>query len=258
MVYPHQRQQQLHTLIQRLGLPEDAPVNWQLLEHALTHPNVNARTNYEKLEFVGDAVIRLLASEVLLQDDPDAPVGDYAAIRSIVVSDRVLARWGERYGLERYLLTAQSSSKNSGQHLGHRPNPYVRLADVFEAVLGALYRSTRDMSLIEPWLTPLLQQTAAEVRADPAFYNYKDALQDWTQRQHRLLPTYRVHEQAAVDPQIRFHAEVWLQDTALGQGSGPTKKAAEQAAAKMAFFAVVQPERGEGGRDKGDGDKGKS
>ncbi|MGB0564496.1 MAG: ribonuclease III family protein [Spirulinaceae cyanobacterium] len=237
MVYPHQRQQQLRILVQRLGLPEDAPVDWQLLDHALTHPNVDRQTNYEKLEFVGDAVVRLLASEVLLQDDPDAPVGDYAAIRSVVVSDRVLARWGERYSLDRYLTTAQTLGKHSGQH----PNTYVRLADVFEAVLGALYRSTRDMSLVEPWLTPLLQQAAAEVRADPAFYNYKDALQDWTQRQHQTLPTYAVQEQTTAPPQTRFSAGAWLQDTLLGQGSGPTKKAAEQAAAKMAFFAVVQP-----------------
>ena len=104
MVYPEQREKQLQRVIQRLGLPSHAPVNFQLLDLALTHPSANQQSNYEQLEFVGDAVIRLLASEVLMNEYPDAPVGDYAAIRSIVVSDRVLAEWGEKYGLDRYLL----------------------------------------------------------------------------------------------------------------------------------------------------------
>ncbi|NEO86382.1 MAG: ribonuclease III family protein, partial [Spirulina sp. SIO3F2] len=217
MVYPQQRQQQLHTLMQRLGLSDDAAIDWQLLDIALTHPSADRHANYERLEFVGDAVVRLLASEILLQDYPDDPVGDYAAIRSIVVSDRVLAQWGERYGLDRYLVMA-------GGQMG-RSHKFVRLADVFEAVLGALYKSTGDMRLIAEWLTPLIQQQAAEVRRDPAFYNYKDALQAWTQGQHQALPTYQVQEQPeSTTPQTRFHAEVWLHQTALGQGSGPSKK----------------------------------
>lgn len=234
MVYPQQRQQQLRTLVQRLGLPDDAKVNWQLLNIALTHPSADRHANYERLEFVGDAVVRLLSSEILLQDYPDDPVGDYAAIRSVVVSDRVLAQWGERYGLDRYLVMAGKAAGRSQQ--------FIRLADVFEAVLGALYQSTGDMRLVSPWLTPLIRQQAEVVRRDPAFYNYKDALQAWTQGEHQILPTYRVQEQPdAAQPQGRFHAEVWLHQTSLGQGSGPSKKAAEQAAAKAAFFKVVQP-----------------
>lgn len=236
MVYPEQRAQQLQRVIQRLGLPPHAPVDFQLLDLALTHPSANPNANYEQLEFVGDAVVRLLASEVLMNEYPDAPVGDYAAIRSVVVSDRVLAEWGEQYGLDRYLIMHQGQTG--------RRQKFVRLADVFEAVLGALYRSTRDMSLIEAWLVPLLKQKSAEVRRDPAFYNYKDALQEWTQGQYQQLPTYKVHPAPEpTPPEKRFIAQVWFQERCLGKGYGHSKKAAEQAAAKQAFLEVIETQQ---------------
>lgn len=234
-MYPLQREQQLRTVIQRLGLPATAPVNLQLLDHALTHPNFDPQFNYEQLEFIGDSVVRLLASEVLMNTYPEASVGDYSAIRSVLVSDRVLAEWGELYGLARYVRVAGGASTHSQK--------FVRLADVFEAVLGALYRSTGDMTLITAWLTPLLRYKAEEVRSDPVFYNYKDALQEWTQAQFKVLPRYCVEERelAGQAPATeRFQAQVWLHNDCLGQGQGPTKKAAEQAAARVAYLAIQQ------------------
>ncbi|WP_072621338.1 ribonuclease III [Spirulina major] len=229
------REKQLHTLMQRFGLAADAPVDLQLLNLALTHPSIDRHANYEQLEFVGDAVVRLLASDILLETYPDAFVGEFAAIRSVLVSDRVLAELGLEYGLDRYLLMSGNrlaSGRNSQQ---------IRLADVFEAVLGAFYRSTMDMSLIRFWFEPILREKSAEVRADPAFCNYKDALQEWTQGKYKKLPDYRVQENQAPTPrQERFSAEVWLNEQCLGYGKGPSKKAAEQAAAKEAFLAVSQ------------------
>ncbi|MCA1992282.1 MAG: ribonuclease III, partial [Coleofasciculus sp. S288] len=116
-----------------------------------------------------------------------------------------------------------------------------RLADAFEAVLGALYLSTHTLELIRPWLDPPLQQLADEIRQDPARQNYKDALQEWTQAHYKLLPEYRLKETSLIhgDAQ-RFTAEVWLQGRQLGEGTGRSKKAAEQAAAKQAFLAIME------------------
>lgn len=225
------REKQLKTFVQKLGLPETAPVDWSLLDLALTHPSISREKNYEQLEFVGDSVVRLAAAEVLLETYPDEQVGEFAALRSMMVSDRTLAEFADSYGLERYLLAASSVNLD-------RAGRVSRLADAFEAVLGALYLSTRTMGLIRVWLDEALKEKAAEIRRDPARQNYKDALQEWTQAKFKRLPEYRVTETATKDGE-RFNAEVWLNDERLGTGRGRSKKAAEQAAAKSAFLAVV-------------------
>ena len=227
------RVKQLQTLVQKLGLPAKAPVDYALLNLALTHSSYDRNHNYEQLEFVGDAVVRLAASEVLLEKYPHAPVGEFTAIRSILVSDRLLAEFADRYGIERYLLVSSGTAANASGRQS-------RLADAFEAILGALYLSIHTMKLVRPWLDALLEEKAIEVRQDPAFYNYKDALQEWTQGNHKILPDYRVQEtHKAQNSQKRFTAEVWLKGQCLGKGTGPSKKAAEQAAAKEAFLEIT-------------------
>jgi ribonuclease III len=235
MLQDPRRKKELQNLVQKLGLPATASINWLLLDLALTHPSISKQNNYEQLEFVGDAVVRLATAEMLLEKYADAPVGDFAAIRSILVSDRYLAEIAESYGLERYLLM---DSKIAADHQGR----VSRLADAFEAVLGALYLSSGNMDFVRPWLDGTMFPKAAEVFQDPAKQNYKDALQEWTQGQHKILPLYRVRENTVmkIDGE-RFIAEVWLRDKFLARGMGRTKKAAEQAAAKEAYtvFAIV-------------------
>ena len=228
------RKRQLQQLIRKLGLPENAPVDWSLLDLALTHPSISPTKNYEKLEFVGDAVIRLVAAELLREIYPNESVGEFAAIRSIIVSDRFLAELAESYGIESYLVIGTNAT---GNPLGRQS----WLADSFEAILGALYLSTHNVDLVRPWLDEALQAKAEQVKQDPARYNYKDALQEWTQGKYKILPEYRVRENPQfTSPQSRFLAEVWLRDRCLGQGVGRSKKAAEQAAAKEAFFTLEQ------------------
>ncbi|MEO0936434.1 MAG: hypothetical protein AAFY21_22775, partial [Cyanobacteria bacterium J06641_2] len=77
VIYPR-RQRQLESLVKKLGLPVKSPINWELLDLALTHPSISESANYEQLEFVGDAVVRLVAALVLWEDFHDARVGDFA------------------------------------------------------------------------------------------------------------------------------------------------------------------------------------
>ena len=226
------RQKQLQTLVQKLGLPANASVDYDLLDIALTHSSYDRDRNYEQLEFIGDSVVRLAASEILLEKYPQSLVGEFTAVRSILVSDRFLAELGDVYGIERYLLVSSGTAANASGRQS-------RLADAFEAILGALYLSTKTMKLVRVWLDPLLAAKAIEVLQDPAYYNYKDALQEWTKSNYKILPEYRIREtQKAHDSQERFTAEVWLENRCLGQGTGRSKKAAEQAAAKEAFLGV--------------------
>jgi ribonuclease III len=227
------RQKQLERLIQKLGLPETAPVKWPLLELALTHRTVSMKENYEQLEFIGDSVVRLAASEFLWETYPDSTVGEFSAIRKVLVSDRILAQIADGYSLSRYLLI-------SGSAAADRSGLQSRLADCFEAILGALYLSTNNLVLVRPWLDSHFLRLSTEIRQDPARLNYKDALQEWTQARYKLLPEYRVQENRHFHPgTARFRAEVWLQGHRLGGGMGNSKKEAEQAAAKEAFMLAI-------------------
>ncbi|MBZ8182728.1 ribonuclease III [Oscillatoria salina] len=229
MIQDSRRSKELEKFLFKLGLTNTEKIDFSLLDLALTHPSVSRDANYDQLEFVGDAVVRLAASEVLWETYPNCPVGEFAAIRSILVSDRCLAEFADCFGLERYLLVSPSAAADDAGKIS-------RVADAFEAVLGAIYLSTQTMVMIRPWLDPLLKMKAAEVRQDPARQNYKDALQEWSQGNYKLLPEYRVREtRQKHDDRDRFTAEVWLEDRHLGTGTGRSKKAAEQAAAKQAY-----------------------
>lgn len=230
--YPH-RQKQLERLVQKLGIPKTATLEWKLLDLALTHPSLSTTANYEQLEFVGDAVVRLAASEFLLENYPELPVGEFAAIRSILVSDRILSQIAASYGLEQYLLVANSV-------LNDPEGLTSRLADSFEAVLAALYLPSHTLNLVRSWLDAHLQQLVIEIQQDPARQNYKAALQEWSQSLYKILPEYRVEDATPIHGNAqRFRAEVWLRGEKLGEGRGRSIKAAEQAAAQAAFQTIT-------------------
>jgi ribonuclease III len=231
------RPKQLEKLIARLGLPVSSPVNWHLLDLALTHPTVHPDANYDRLEFLGDAVVRLVVAEFLREHHASRSVGEWSAIRSVLVSDRTLAKLADGYGLDQYLLLGNSAA-------GDPSGRTSRLADCFEALLAALYLSAGDFSLIRCWLDSNWQQLAEEVCTDPAYHNYKAALQAWTQAHHQALPEYRTESITEANPlefaTARFKSEVWFQGKLLGQGLGKSKKEAEKAAAQTAYSALAE------------------
>ncbi|NJN49474.1 MAG: ribonuclease III [Alkalinema sp. RL_2_19] len=240
--YPR-RQQELEKLLQRLGLAEAQiseaqTVDWALLDQALTHSTADPQHNYEQLEFVGDAVVKLAAAEFLLEVYPQLGVGEFTALRSVLVSDRVLAQIADGYGFERYLVVAASAQRD-------RAGRRSRLADALEAVLAVLYLSGRNLKLIRPWLDPHFQQLSRDILADPARKNYKAALQNWTQSHWKVLPEYRSQEISQIhnDP-ARFESAVWIQGECLGRARGRSIKAAQQAAAKQAFLKLSGPDQG--------------
>jgi len=228
------RETKLRRLLQKLGLPAMAPVKLGLLDQALTHATASAAKNYERLEFVGDAVVKLAAAELLYELYPKLPEGELSAFRGIMVSDRTLATIADQYNLERYLRMGAAAHANpAGRE--------TRLADALEAMVAAFYLSTQDLSLIRPWLDRHFRAIAADIAQDPTRQNHKGALQEMTQSRYRTLPEYRVAEvgQDYGDPE-RFVAEVWIQNQCVGIGKGQSKKAAEQAAAQQAYLKLSE------------------
>ena len=227
---PSPRQGQLERWAQTLGLPAKTALNWARLDQALTHKSVDAIYNYEQLELLGDAVLRLAATECLQESFPEASVGELSAVRSVLISDRTLAQLAQDLGLPAYLLVAPG--------LAVQP---THLADALEAVVAVLYLETHNLNLVRPWLDRHLMRLAATVRQDPARQNYKAALQELTQAHSKALPQYHTTEQSPVhdDPQ-RYQSAVWFREICWGTGSGSTKKQAEQAAAAAAYDRLRQ------------------
>jgi ribonuclease III len=227
------RHKALAQLVDQLGLPR-AAIKFELLHLALIDISSSAHANNEKLEFLGDAALRLAAAEFLMDCYPQMPLGDMSAVRSQIVSDRILATIAKHYQISAYLQLSKSAQ-------GDKAGSDSRLADALEAILGALYLSTGNLSLIRPWLDPHFTQLTQQLSSDPARDNYKAALQELTQSHHKALPTYRVVEISKIHgDEERFYAQVWFKDQIWGEGKGRSIKMAEQAAAKLAFSALKQ------------------
>ncbi len=227
---PPRRQQELQRCVQKLGLLAHPGFNWRRLDQALTHKSVDTLSNYEQLELLGDAVLRLAATECLQENFPAASVGELSAVRAVLISDRTLAQLAEKMGLAAYLVV-DAAMKVGPTHL----------ADALEAVVATLYLETHTLAPVRSWLDGDLLRLAIAVRQDPARQNYKVVVQEITQAHTKTLPEYRTVEQRPVDgdPQ-RYASALWFGETCWGTGYGPTKKQAEQAAAAVAYPRLVQ------------------
>ena len=218
----------------QLGLPDTTAINWELLDQALTHVSASAQRNNERLEFLGDAVLRLAAAEFLMERYPQASVGELSRLRSHLVSDHTLTGIAETLRLEPFL---QLSTAAIGDYAA-RP---TRLADAVEAILAVLYLSRGDLQLVRPWLDPYLEGLVEKLNQNPELHNPKTALQELIQKQYKTLPQYHTVEvNVAHGNSERFRAEVWFRDRCLGSGVGASRKAAEQAAALEGYQIMQQ------------------
>jgi len=227
------RAAELTNLIQRLDA--EIPINPELLalvDQALTHVSSGRALNLERLEFLGDAVLRLASTEFIDRHHADLPVGACSNLRAQLVSDRWLADVGAALAIEQLLLL--------GRHAQGDRSAQSRLrADATEALIGALYSALGDLEAIHRWLTPHWCATALAVLTTPNQFNGKTTLQEWSQGQGLGLPSYATEECSRQhgDPE-RFICRVSIQDRELAEAKGRSRKEAEQNAATAALQAL--------------------
>lgn len=234
---------QLHTdyapLLQSLGLPPQS-IPAPLLRQALTHKSVMAdiKTSHlpynERLEFLGDAFLKVSLSQWLYKHLPDVDEGVMTQIRAYAVSDRVFAEVAKQIGLAPYIITGRGL-----QSVAHQDSV---LANVFEALCGAMSLSL-DFNTVSRSLLHLLRQPIERaIKGEAsAVKNYKALLQEFTQAQDKNLPVYTVIDTQGPDHERHFIVEVSLKETALAQGQGGSKRKAEQNAAKNALKTLDAP-----------------
>jgi ribonuclease III len=201
-----------------------------LLRQALTHRSATPQgecswlKSNERLEFLGDAVLNCLITELLYTRHPERSEGQLSKIKSLVVSRQVLAQCAGSMGLGEYLILGPSERKSGGR------SRRSLLANVFEAVLGAAYldgglRCAR--RLLEKHLFCRIE----EFVGNEEYVNYKSALLELAQRDGFGAPQYRLEKTSGPDHAMQFHMSVAVAGVTLGHGHGNSKKAAEQLAA---------------------------
>lgn len=246
-----ERRLQLLAFLAGLGLDGPASdlagIDLAPIDEALTHTSAREPENHERLEFLGDAVLRLAAAEFLEQHHGRLTVGQRSALRAQLVSDRWLADLGERCGLEEvWRIGAMAAGDKAGRAT-------VR-AELSEALIGAIYQAwggaRGGLLAVMQWLTPHWQQASRELLNDPDRHNWKSALQEWSQGRGLGLPDYGTEEVSSShgDPR-RFCCTVRLQverppaTAESRQGWGASRRAAEQDAARQ-LLAALRPAAG--------------
>ncbi len=199
----------------------------ELVEIALTHPSYTKENdlsdlkNYERLEFFGDSVLKLFTSKLLYSTYPEAPEGELSKIRSILVSDAILAQAAVKIGLDKELILGPAEEKQGGR------KRESNIACSLEAVFGAYYLSGKEAE-IEKFIKDYILIFAEDIDKHFEKYNAKDILQQFTQSKDKTLPVYKTVEVKGPAHKPVFVVEVEWQNKVIARGEGKTKKEAQQ------------------------------
>lgn len=227
-----------------LGLRADRPFTDDVLvTEALTHTSFVAEQggrDNQRLEMLGDAVLGLVVAELLYDLFPTAGEGVLTRLRASLVQEDSLARQARLMEIGPLIRLGRGAELEGG-----RERDSV-LADAFEALLAALYRS-EGYETARGLVDKLFRAEAVALQASPQPFDYKTALQERAQAELRGQPNYRIAERSGPAHQPVFVAEAMIGTAVIGRGEGRTKKLAEQQAASMAlddWAAVLSRLRG--------------
>jgi len=187
----------------------------------------------ERLEFLGDAVLDLAISHILMLRFRDATEGDLSKFRAMVVDEAGLYEVALRLGLGEYLLLGKGEEQSRG-----REKPSI-LADTTEALIGAIYLDSGfdiAMEIIKGLFSPLLERVGTQ----ELVHDFKSLLQEHTQQSRKTLPRYRLIKETGPAHDRFFQVALSLKGEVLAEGEGKSKKEAEQNAAREAFFYLKE------------------
>lgn len=213
------------------------PKDSKIFEKALTHSSftreneLSSLENYERLEFLGDAVLKLCISDILYKMFPEYAEGELTKIRSIIVSDNILAKVAEEIGLAPLIVLGVQEEKMGGR------NRSSILACTFEAILGAYYlcNKYKELSIfLEKVFTPFIKDIDEHFEK----FNAKAVLQEYTQSLNKKIPDYKIVEEIGPQHDKIFVVEVSYMSEVLASGKGKTKREAEQDAAYSACIKL--------------------
>ena len=210
-----------------------------LLKQALTHSSyaneqkIRKNGDYERLEFLGDAVLEMISSEFLFKENPEMPEGKLTKLRSSLVCEPALAQCAKEIDLGSYMLLGKGEEATGGRFRESITS------DVMEALIGALYldggyETTRNF---------IYKYILSDTENRILFYDSKTVLQEIIQTKPNQKLVYELIDEIGPDHDKKFVVEAFLNGEKVGFGEGKTKKAAEQKAAYEAILAIRKSEK---------------
>ena len=187
----------------------------------------------ERLEFLGDAVIEFIVSEMLYERFPTYKEGELTGIRSALVRRETLSEFANKLHMGDYLLLGQGEEASGG-----RTRP-VTLCATFEAVVGAIYMD-QGLPTVRAFLEPIMEAELRRVEESVLSKDAKSRLQEWSQRDLGHTPRYKKIDQDGPDHARIFTMQATIDKKPVGVGQGRSKQEAEQVAAAMALYRLGQ------------------
>lgn len=212
--------------------------NKNLLKQALTHSSyanemrILKSANYERLEFLGDAVLEMISSDFLFSKYPAMPEGQLSKLRASLVCEQALAHTARQIGLDKYFLLGKGEEATGG-----RQRDSIA-CDITEAVIGAIYKD----SGIEEAQKFIFRYILDDIEKKKLFFDAKSTLQELAQSRYKQNLTYKVIYECGPEHDKEFGVEAYLGEQLVGKGKGRSKKMAEQHAAYEALLAVQNGE----------------
>ncbi len=213
--------------------------NPALLQNALTHSSYANENrdkgirNNERLEFLGDSVLGLICARYIYSEYRALPEGELTKLRAAIVCENSLYEFAMQIDLGEKLLLGRGERVGGGSK---RPSV---LADAVEAVLAAIYLDG-GMEAAQGFILDFIRTKAEEVVKNHRVMDYKTTLQEIVQKNHEEVLSYRLKSESGPDHDKRFVMEVLINSNVLAEGTGHSKKLAEQAAAKAALELMGQ------------------
>lgn len=208
--------------------------NKKLLETALTHSsyaNERDTMSYERLEFLGDSILGLVTADFLYRHEPQLPEGRMTKLRAELVCEASLHKVALELGLGQYMRLGRGE-----EHTGGRERPSI-LADMVESIIAAMYMDSGSLDNSRRFVEERILK-GAELGEQHRSADYKTQLQELVQKKADQHIRYELSGESGPDHNKVFSFKVYINDEPAGEGSGRTKKEAEQMAACRALEAL--------------------
>jgi len=198
----------------------------QDINQAFIHSSENKIINYEKLEFFGDAVLRLAASNFIEKKYPQMSVGERSELRAQIVSDEWLTKLGTRIDIEKLIIKGPKA-------LGDENSKNTIIGEATEALIGSIYKCFNSIKEVNLWLDDIWEEDSELFLQSPYKFKSKTVLQEWCQSKGFDLPVYQIIEVSRKngDPK-RFSCDIFIEGLKASSAFGQSHKQAQTNAAR--------------------------